>query len=135
MHDPELEYRGFYKIIDFKQVEEFETHLEEFLNSSASILWEDGQQILGIGKALVGQVSGLRIEIRPREHAPPHFHVIGPGINASFSISNGEHLAGNLDSRQINKIQFWYEFSKHKLIQVWNETRPYKCPVGPFIEP
>lgn len=44
------------------------------------------------GRVLVAHLDGLRIQIHPREHAPPHFHVVADGINARFAIETGKYL-------------------------------------------
>ena len=51
-------------------------HLELFLNSGCSVWTEpDGETILLLSRALVGQIHGLTMRIYSDEHAPPHFHV------------------------------------------------------------
>ncbi len=83
-------------------------------------------------KALVAQVDDLRIEIKHREHPPPHFHVRAQSLEATFRIETGELLNGKIDSRHLRVIHWWHERSKQKLINIWNQTRPSDCPVGPI---
>ncbi|WP_442952184.1 DUF4160 domain-containing protein [Paucibacter sp. KCTC 42545] len=90
-------------------------------------------QFLG-RKQLVDRIDGLTVVILPREHPPPHFHIVGRGVDASFSILDGTHLVGALTAKQRRAVAFWYERSKALLIRHWNETRPANCPVGPINE-
>ena len=95
-------------------------------------VWEDGR--LYSIRALVDRVEGLKIEIFHDEHPPPHFHVTANGISAMFTIKDCEEMKGNLDSRELRLVKWWYNKSRSKLIKVWNDTRPSDCPVGPIIE-
>jgi hypothetical protein len=109
-------------ISDAKSFEELAYPLEVLISKGYDI-WKDGH--LYITKALVDRVDGLRIEIRPREHNPPHFHIRGSSIDASFTIEDGECLKGNIDSRTSHLIKWWYDNGgKLALIKIWNETRP-----------
>ena len=94
----------------------------------------DGTLRLFGRKQLVDRVRGLTITVLPREHPPPHFHVVGQGVNASFSILDGTPLHGALNTKQLKAIDFWYPRSRALLIRSWNETRPSNCPVGPIAE-
>jgi hypothetical protein len=66
----------------------------------------------------------IKIEIRPNDHLPPHFHVIIDEQNASFTILNGELLKGSLDNKYIKTIKRWYKKNRNTLICQWNLTRP-----------
>jgi hypothetical protein len=73
----------------------------------------------------VARLRGLRIRIYPRDHDPPHFHVVAPGINAKFAINNCSHLGGDLTHQQAKLVKWWFSNGGHlKLIQVWRQTRP-----------
>jgi hypothetical protein len=109
-------------ISSFTLLTEFEHHLENFLNTEIFLNQ--------LEKVSVDHVANLRIEIRSNEHPPPHFHVCGQGISASFSIEDGSLIAGKLTPTQSKKIQLWYKESKEKLVATWNRTRPDGCTVG-----
>jgi hypothetical protein len=110
-------------------------HLELFLSSGCSV-WTDsnGEKILLLGRALVGQIHGLTIHIYADEHAPPHFHVKSAEIDAAFSISDCLLLRGSVDSKTRELIGYWYLNldGRSKVIEKWNKTRPSDCPVGPI---
>ncbi len=102
----------------------------EHLLSGGYAVWEDGE--LYSIRQLVAKVNGLKIEIYSNEHPPPHFHIKGGGINASFSILDCQHLEGEVGSREKALIEWWHSKGKNKLIEIWNKTRPSDCPVGPI---
>ncbi len=81
----------------------------------------------------VARVEGLSIEIRAREHPPPHFHVTYQGEDASFAITTCQRLPGvrGLEGFE-GTIRRWWERNKGQLIEKWNHSRPWNCPVGPI---
>ncbi len=112
---------------------ELAEHLERFLNSGCYIWFEpNGERLLLFGRALVDKIRGLKIHIYPDEHAPPHFHVVAPGIDAAFSIADCSLIKGSVDSKTRDLIVYWYGAARPKLVEVWNNTRPTGCPVGPI---
>lgn len=130
--DVALRMLGFDKIRNFSKLEEFETHLQAFLNSGVKIHVVDGVPRVMFIRQHVDQINGLRIDIYAREHAPPHFHVKGNGVDTSFAIADCALLAGKISQRDEELVRFWYSESKAKLLEVWNATRPGDCPVGPI---
>jgi len=74
--------------------------------------------------ALVQAINGIRIIIYPNDHNPPHFHVVGNGIDAKFSIESGAMISGNIKQRHEKIIKTWFQHSKDKLISAWDKTRP-----------
>lgn len=102
--------------------------LEELLTGSFSV-WADGS--LYETKQLVARVRGLQIYVFANEHAPPHFHVKSPDIDAVFAIKDCAFLKGNIDDREQRLVLWWYERARPQLIAAWNASRPADCPVGP----
>lgn len=105
--------------------------LEQLLSGGFAV-WEDGS--LYSTKQLVDRVKGLTIEVHPREHPPPHFHISGGGIDATFSIVDGSLINGVVGPRQLDLVQWWYKRSRDLLVRTWNQSRPTDCPVGPVLE-
>lgn len=98
--------------------------LAELLNGGYAV-WTDGS--LYFIKQQVGRINGLKIHVFPNDHPPPHFHVVAPGLNARFLISDGSLYseAEQIDRRQASLIQGWWcDRSRELLIKTWNETRP-----------
>ena len=110
---------------------DIEQHLAGFLASGCDV-WNDGELVFG--RQLVGRIDGLKIEIFPNEHAPPHFHVHAPRIDASFRIEDGTLLQGTVRGKDRRLIEYWYVRAKPKLVEVWNSTRPSDCLVGPIVD-
>src|SRR5829696_7821808 len=52
------------------------------------------QEGIYLSELTVARVNGLSIEIRVKEHAPPHFHITYQGEDASFSITECRRLPG-----------------------------------------
>jgi hypothetical protein len=106
----------------------------EFMLSDECEVLPNGSVIIYGRRHLVARVCGLQIEIHSREHPPPHFHVAGGGINASFSIADGSLVAGELSEKQRRVVMAWYKEGRSQLVSTWNATRPSSCPVGPINE-
>ncbi len=119
------------RVIKAKSLEESLEVLEMLLSSGYSV-WEDGS-LYNI-KQLVARVNGLKIEVFSREHPPPHFHISGGGIDATFSITDCEHLQGKIGGRERALVEWWHKRSKPTLVEAWNKSRPSDCPVGPIKE-
>ncbi len=113
-------------------LEEYAEWLEAILHNPCTVWEENGNEFLIEIRQLVARVNGLKIEIYPNEHPPPHFHVKSPNIDASFSIDSCEQINGKVGSKELRKIQFWHRSAKQLLVDVWNETRPTNCTVGVY---
>ncbi len=83
---------------------------------------------------LVDKVDHLKIIVRPKEHPPPHFHVISNQIDASFSVKDCEWLKGKIRSDDQKRIEYWHKQNRKILVDTWNKLRPDDCPVGKIIE-
>jgi len=110
-------------------LDELALTLEHLIDGGFAV-WSDGS--LYETRQLVGRARGLRIEIYPREHPPPHFHVRGPGVRGSFTIEDCRLLEGSISGRDRALVQWWYGHGRMRLIEFWNATRPSDCPVGPI---
>jgi hypothetical protein len=111
---------------------DFAEWLEALLHNSCDIWEGDGEIFIIDQKQLVERVHGLRIEIYPNEHPPPHFHVNSPNIRAAFAIEDCALIKVSADGRNLRMIQYWHTDAKHKLVHHWNSGRPANCPVGPY---
>lgn len=108
------------------------TEALELLLSSGLGVWTDGR--LYSIRQLVAKVNGLRIEVYAREHPPPHFHIRGGDVDATFSLIDCSFIEGQISGRERALVEWWYRRSRSVLIRVWNESRPSDCPVGPVPE-
>lgn len=130
--------RHFYnrKADDLESLEQCADFLESLLHGLCGVRVDDdtGELVVCEQKQRVDTVRGLKLEIYSDEHPPPHFHVRTRNINASFVIEDCAPLAGHhkLKKYELNAIRLWHGESKHILVQVWNESRPSNCTVGPI---
>jgi len=115
-----------------ESVNDWAEYLDSILHGGCYVLERNGELILVEQRKLIEVVHGLRIEIYPREHTPPHFHVKSANINASFRIDNCKKMNGSISSNEELAIKFWWQKAKSKLIDTWDETRPSDCIVGRY---
>ena len=120
--------------VELEEFDEWARWLEALLHNPCSILERNGEQLLLESKQLVERLNGLKIEIYSNEHPPPHFHVKSPEVNATFAIEDCRQLTGHAPSSALQKIVYWHQFSKQKLIEAWNSTRPTDCTVGKYSD-
>jgi hypothetical protein len=115
-------------------LDEWVEYLDALINGPCLILEESNDLILVpdplIIRVRIALVRNMKIEIRSNEHAPPHFHVISPEIDASFTIDNCEILQGKISTKDYKKIKYWHQSAKPMLIETWNSVRPTDCVVG-----
>lgn len=78
----------------------------------------------------VGLLGKIRIEIYSKEHAPPHFHVTGPKIDATFRVDDGSFIHGEISNKLKRRVEDFFAKHKKRIVAIWNSTRPDGCPVG-----
>jgi hypothetical protein len=61
------------------------------------------------GRAQVERINGLKISVYANEPPPPHFHVLGPEINATFSIETYGHLTGEISRKNYDVLVWWHK--------------------------
>ena len=110
-----------------EEFEQFEIQLADFLHSGAYIC--NGSFVEA--KHLVDKLGKIKIEIYSNEHPPAHFHISANGYKASLAIDDCRVLENSgFSPKVIKNIKDWFLYSKDRLIEVWNETRPSDCTVG-----
>lgn len=119
------------RLPELSSFEAFEEHLATVLNSGVCVFFDGAEPLLLAGQSTAGAVSGLRIVIGLDERGASRFHVLGPGVDASFAMADGAFLAGESDRRRTDLIRYWYQHAKPHLIKVWNDSRSFQPPVGP----
>ncbi len=112
---------------------DLENELALSIASGVMTLYPDGTYSTFGTKALVSHIGGLKVEIFANDHPPPHFRVKYQGSTANFRISDGACINGSGEvMRYQGNINRWWKINKPELIKVWNETRPFDCPVGEY---
>jgi hypothetical protein len=82
----------------------------------------------------ISRFFGIIIAMFAKDHVPPHFHAKYGEFKATFDISTGELLDGNLPRRAIRLVQDWAELHKEELIENWVESQKNNPDIKP-IEP
>lgn len=62
--------------------------------------------------------------VHSRDHAPPHFHVKGPEVNALVRIDPITVLRGSMPSDLWSEIAAWAMSNRHLLVAEWNRNNP-----------
>lgn len=117
--------------------DEWVEYLESILTGPCTLFSDakSGKNFLIFIKARVATIRGLKIEIYPNEHTPPHFHVKSPNISATFRIDDCSIINGEIGANDYEKIIYWYKSGAKKLlVEKWNDTRPTNCIVGNYVE-
>jgi hypothetical protein len=110
------------KIIECSDLDELGNLLGRFLSSGLSV-WPDGS--LCHTRARVGQIMGLRLEVYPHDHDPPHFHVRSPETDAKFSLADCSLLGGRIDrGAQDLVVYFFQNGGREKLLAGWSRMHP-----------
>ena len=121
----------FRKLKKAQSISDLEQHLTGFLSDACTVEEDEhGDLFIANQRHLVDSIGAIRIELYSNEHAPPHFHLKGGGIDASFTISDCQPLKGTVPNKVLKKIRMWHSHAQVKLVELWNETRPSGCTVG-----
>jgi len=111
---------GLQRLSRFSRIEEFEQHLSAALNSGIRVFFDGAEPRVLFGQAPEVALTGLRLVFGLDERGVSRFHVLGPGLDASFVLADGAFLAGEADRRRIDLIRYWYRHAKPHLIRAWN---------------
>lgn len=69
------------------------------------------------------EFNGIKIRINPRDHHPPHIHIVGNGGNARFNIDSMEWMESVGFTR--SDLKAIEEVIHRRLVELWDEWR--KC--------
>ena len=106
------------EIVNATNVEDTLSALECLLSGGYNV-WSDGS--LYSIKELVGRINGVSVYIYPKDHPPPHFHIRGGDIDASFSIQDCSLLKGTVSLRHHALIKWWHSRAQDKLQATWEK--------------
>lgn len=67
--------------------------------------------------------AAYRLEIRPREdgHNRPHFHIVGPGYDGSYSIPALKKLVGDVPKKVEQAFLLWATEHMPEIVEKWNQ--------------
>jgi len=60
----------------------------------------------------VALFDGIKIEVFPNDHNPPHFHVTYSGERALIDIKRLETLQGDLPAKQLRSVIEWAKVAR-----------------------
>ena len=67
-------------------------------------------------------IGSIKIRIYPKDHQPPHVHVVGPGCEAKFEIETLEcSFSRGFTLKDLHRIERYLEEHKDYLKEVWHE--------------
>ena len=90
----------------------------------------------GVIEFIYPRVTKAKLEIFANEHPPPHFRITYKGQSANYSLASGTRLAKNEQTRlKDREVLAWWKEHRLDLAKLWNETRPFNCPVGKIQVP
>lgn len=68
------------------------------------------------------RTRNLSVRIYPKDHEPPHVHVIGPDAEAKFRISDMECIfSRGFSNTALQRITEFLKEEKVTLLEAWNE--------------
>lgn len=74
-----------------------------------------------------GIIISMYFEVADKHHLP-HIHVRYQGMKASFSIEDGELLAGEIPIRQHRMVQVWVDLHRDELLADWELAKSGELP-------
>lgn len=63
---------------------------------------------------------GFRVEVRSRDHAPPHFHLIGPDFHALVDIRTLQVIEGTYSRIALAEVLAWAADHNDALLAEWS---------------
>ncbi len=66
------------------------------------------------------QFDGFRIEVRSRDHNPPHFHAIGPDFHAQIRIADLQVHRGTITRKAYAQVVAWATEQTDALLAEWS---------------
>lgn len=63
--------------------------------------------------------DGFRVELRSRDHAPPHFHVVGADFHALVGIRDLRIMRGTITRRALAEVVAWASGRTDELMAEW----------------
>ena len=70
--------------------------------------------------------NGIKIRVNPRDHVPPHIHVVGNSGSARFNLSSMEWIESLGFTR--SDLKAIEEVIHRRIEEIWNEWR--RCHEG-----
>jgi hypothetical protein len=65
-----------------------------------------------------------RIQLRERDHLPPHVHLTGVGVDVMISLETVEVMAGHAPALIVKEALEWVRAHREKLLEEWKLWHP-----------
>lgn len=65
--------------------------------------------------------AALSIWVYPKDHAPPHFHLIGPDTAAMVDLRDLQVIAGSYKRRDLRDALVWAADHTEELWEAWRQ--------------
>lgn len=65
-----------------------------------------------------------RIQLREKDHPPPHVHLTGGGVDVMLSLETLEVMMGKVPSLIIKEAQAWVAAHQTQLLEDWKRCYP-----------
>lgn len=65
-----------------------------------------------------------RIELREKDHLPPHVHPTGAGLDVQISLETGEVMLGKAPKVVLDEALTWVRAHQAELLKEWNQWHP-----------
>lgn len=74
---------------------------------------------------MVDRFENMKVYVYGGDHAPPHFHVVGPENESQYTILECEFMEGHLRLYYMELYKWWLKH-RVKTAELWNEIYPEK---------
>ncbi|MGA4447707.1 DUF4160 domain-containing protein [Ectopseudomonas chengduensis] len=65
-----------------------------------------------------------RIELREKDHLPPHVHLTGAGVDVQISLETGAVMLGKAPKVVLEEALDWVNEHRAELLEEWNKWHP-----------
>ena len=65
-----------------------------------------------------------RIQLRERDHLPPHVHLTGGGVDVMISLETVEVMAGHAPALIVKEALEWVGAHRRQLLEEWKLWHP-----------
>ncbi|MFC0709236.1 DUF4160 domain-containing protein [Azorhizophilus paspali] len=65
-----------------------------------------------------------RIELREKDHLPPHVHLTGAGVDVQISLETGEVMLGKAPKAVLEEALAWVLAHRAELLEEWKLWHP-----------
>lgn len=66
------------------------------------------------------EFDSFRVEVRSRDHNPPHFHAVGPDFHALIGIRDLQIIRGEISRKAYAEVVAWASGREAELLDEWN---------------